>query len=87
MSVDAPQTSANLRERLSLSYPILSDPDLAMIRAYGVEDTKNDIAKPTTYVIDARGVVRFAYVGKRPPDRPLVDDVIDVLKSIAQDDK
>lgn len=77
--VDGTGVNATLRKRLSLSFPLLSDPDLSTIRAYGVEDVGNDIALPATVVVSQDGRVRWLYVGDRPSDRPVVDDVLAVL--------
>jgi peroxiredoxin len=80
--VDARETNAALADRLGVRYPILSDPELATIRAWGVEDEGKDIALPSTVVIDGEGRVAWSYVGDRPGDRPLVDHVITVLKAL-----
>lgn len=77
--VDGTGVNEGLRSRLSLTFPLLSDPDLKAIRAYGVEDVGNDIALPATVVIKQDGTVQWAYVGDRPSDRPLLGDVLAVL--------
>ncbi len=77
---DTNETNAALGKRLGVTFPILSDVDLATIRAYGVEDVGEDIALPATVVVNANGTVRWVYVGDRPSDRPLVPDVIRVLE-------
>lgn len=77
---DATETNAALAKRLGVTFPILSDPDLATIRAYGVEHVGKDIALPATVVVGADGKVRWAYVGDRPADRPLLPDVLRVLE-------
>lgn len=77
--VDEVGVNERLRERLSLDFPLLSDPDLTAIRAYGVNDVGNDIALPATVVVKQDGTVQWVYVGERPSDRPLLDDVLAVL--------
>ena len=77
--VDDTSTNAALTEKLGLSFPILSDPELSATRAFGVEDVGKDIALPATVIVGADGKVRWVYVGDRPADRPLVPDVLRVL--------
>ncbi len=77
--VDDTQTNAALAARLGVSFPVLSDPALKTIRAYGVEDVGKDIALPATVIVNADGTVRWVYVGDRPADRPLLPDVLRVL--------
>lgn len=77
--MDGTGVNETLRKRLSLAFPLLSDPDLQAIRAYGVEDVGNDISLPATVVVKQDGTVQWVYVGDRPSDRPILDDVLAVL--------
>ena len=77
--VDGSGVNETLRKRLSLTFPLLSDPGLTAIRAYGVEDVGNDISLPATIVVKQDGSVQWVYVGERPSDRPVLDDVLAVL--------
>jgi thioredoxin-dependent peroxiredoxin len=46
------------------------DPDYALIKAYGLRwDATKETAYPSTFIIDQRGRVRFAYVSKSHGDR------------------
>jgi peroxiredoxin len=38
-----------------------------------------DLAKPSTYVLDTKGNVTYAYVGETSTDRPSVKAVLDQL--------
>ncbi len=56
-------------------YPVrlLSDPDATLIRACGTENEGHwagTIASPVTYIIDASGRVKWAYVSDSAADRP-----------------
>lgn len=57
--MDPPELSHELGTALGLSFPLLGDVDLAVIRAYGLEDAANGIAWPAIYVLDRAGTVRF----------------------------
>ena len=62
----------------TVPYPILLDVNLKGVDQLGI---RAELAKPSTYIIDREGRVRFAYVGESIADRPTVDSV---LKQLAQ---
>lgn len=80
--MDGAEANAALAEKLGVTFPILSDPSLEAIRAYGVEDVGKDISKPATVIVNKDGTVRWVYVGDRPADRPLLPDVLRVLDAV-----
>lgn len=82
ISVDDTQTNAKLADKVGAKFPLLADPDLATIKAYGLEHEGKDIALPATVIVDKDGVVQWIYVGDRPPDRPLLADVFRVLETL-----
>jgi peroxiredoxin Q/BCP len=57
ISVDTPETNKKFAEELGVDYPILSDPDRAVARAYGALDTQKNIAQRWTFYIGADGKV------------------------------
>lgn len=58
-------------EKLRFNFPLLSDPERAMARAYhALKDDDHGIAR-TVYVIGKDGTVRFAQRGT-----PAVDDIV-----------
>lgn len=56
--------------------PVALDVSLIAVRQLGIED---NLAKPTSLIIDKAGVVRYAYVGKTIADRPSVKDLLNEL--------
>ena len=60
-------------------YPILLDINLASVDQLGI---RAELAKPSTYIIDREGRVRFAYVGESIADRPTVDSVLKQLAKL-----
>ena len=56
-SVDTAEENKKFAESLSLDYPILSDPDKAVAKAYGVLGPRG-FAQRWTYYIDKEGVIR-----------------------------
>lgn len=59
--------------RFRAPFPILLDIDLAAVRAFRIE---GNVAKPTTLILDPQGIVRWAYVGRQPSDRPSMELVL-----------
>jgi peroxiredoxin len=84
VSADDPAGGAKLRDRINLTVPIFGDPSLRAIRAWGVEDTENEIARPATFVIDASGTVTYAHIGDDKRDRPGWDEVLDALRAASR---
>lgn len=75
ISVDDPADSRALAERLSLPFPILSDPDARVIAAYGVQMQGQVMAVPATFVVRPDRTIAWTYVGDAVPDRPPLDVV------------
>jgi peroxiredoxin Q/BCP len=88
VSVDTPEESAALKERLAVPLPILSDPGHCVIDRYGVfhedEPRGHSIARPSLFVIDGAGQIRYTYVGLRPSDRPDTATLLHLLSAAAQ---
>jgi len=67
ISPDSPAKLAKFRERDGLTFPLLSDPDLAVLKAYGAYGKKMLYGKESvgvirsTFVIDADGKIERAY--------------------------
>ncbi len=70
----------------NLPYVVLGDPDLVTIDRYGVrhvdEPKGRTIARPSVFVLDRGGIVRYFHVGEHERDRPAVAALILALESI-----
>jgi len=67
-----------------ISFPFLLDEDRAVTKAYGIyhrlgRDAIN-IARPATFVVDRKGVLRFVYVSSDQKDRADVSSMLQALK-------
>ncbi len=64
VSVDAPGKSEAVRRELRLPFPILSDTQRHVVRAWGIYNPheKGGIAKPAVFLLAADRTVRFASV-------------------------
>ena len=68
-----------------ISFPFLLDEDRAVTKAYGVyhrlaHDAIN-IARPASFVVDRKGILRFVYVSSAQTDRADVGLVLQSLKT------
>ncbi len=75
-------TNEAFRTRREIPYPILADDDLAVIRAWGLEDeldpNHENIPYPTTYIIGQDGRVHWRRLG-RTKDRPTPEEILAAL--------
>jgi peroxiredoxin len=56
-----------------IPFPLLFDADLAAVMKLSLEGS---LAKPTTIILDRDGIVRWAYIGRQPADRPSVQQML-----------
>ena len=64
ISVDPPSDSENLRQSQGYTFPILSDPNLEVIRRWGLVHPHGrhdgaDISRPAEFLIDPSGTIRW----------------------------
>jgi peroxiredoxin len=76
------ETAQGLATKLGLSFPLLADPDRAVIRAFGVEDTQNEIAWPAIFVIGPSGNVSWRSLSETYKKRATVDEILHALGEI-----
>jgi peroxiredoxin len=74
------------RDGRVLEYPLLSDPDHAVIARYGLlnqEDPRDrPIPHPTTFVIDRAGVVRWKFIEIDYTIRPTNEMILAALSDV-----
>lgn len=76
VSVDSVAQNRALTDKLLLPFPVLSDPDGAVIRSYGVwTDAEGGVALPSVFVVKPGFEVAVSHVGRDYADRP-PDDVL-----------
>ena len=85
--VDPPETNAQLARDADLHYPILADPELQTIDAYGLRHVGagpdgSDIADSASVLIDGAGVVRWTFVTRNFRVRPTPADVLAALDAL-----
>jgi peroxiredoxin len=84
--VDPVETNAGLARNAALAFPILSDPDLQMIDAYGLRHVAahdgKDIALSASVLIDGDGVVRWKSVTRNVRVRPDPSDALAAIDAL-----
>jgi peroxiredoxin Q/BCP len=60
VSVDTPETNRAFAQSLGIDYPLLSDPDKSVAKAYGVVDADQPFPSRWTFYIGADG--RIIYI-------------------------
>jgi peroxiredoxin len=90
VSTDSIEDSAHFNQQWRFPFPLLSDPRLQVIDAYGARNPRGhdgkDIAHPSTIIIDPHKIVRYKYVGRNPIDRPTDNEILFALQQIEQKD-
>ncbi|MBZ5711990.1 redoxin domain-containing protein [Nannocystis pusilla] len=85
VSADDLEGAKIMVERQHLTFPILSDTEGVMLKAWSRWDFGNGVGLAGTFIMDARGkVVFFEDDGERFYKRPRVDRVLDVARSLAR---
>ena len=67
---------------LGITYPILSDSSRKYIRDYDVMHPQEGIARPSVFVLDRDGVVRWQFVSMSAAERPPIADVLEQLRAL-----
>lgn len=95
VSVDAPEKSLELANRLKIDYPLLSDASRKTIKAYKALDPKSNpffdpdtrypnISKAVVFVVDPDGAIQWKYVSANLHDRPTTKEILDAVKAAAE---
>ncbi len=70
---------------LGLPFPVLSDPELAASKAYGLFHEKGmmgrDVPRPATILIDSDRVIRWIRAAGNIRSRPSVEEILDRLRN------
>lgn len=83
VSADNESSHAAFADKYGLSFPLLSDPDRTVIKAYGVWKKKSMYGRTymgierTTFIIDEKGIVRMVFPKVKVPGH--VTEVLEAL--------
>jgi peroxiredoxin len=94
VSGEGVQKGKELLKKLSLPFTLLSDPNFEAIDRYGVRNSDisermikagiTRLPKPSAFIIDKAGILRYKYVGKKAPDRPKNEDWLKILDELGK---
>lgn len=79
VSIDRPEVARKLRQNMNLTYPILSDSQMDVTRAYQMKGERMEMSDMGYVIIDRQGMIR----GKRI-DRTFAANLKDVLNILGQ---
>lgn len=83
---EGPDMAAKIKNDMQLPWLILSDPQLEVIRAFGLfhedEPKGRAIPYPATYLIGRDGIVKWRYIGRDTRDRPKPPDLKAALQEL-----
>lgn len=92
VSSEEAEKGRDLLQRLKLPFVVLSDTALEAIDRYGVRDVSpseatkargiSQLSKPSAFIIDGAGIVRYRYVGKNAADRPKNEELLRALGEV-----
>ena len=80
ISADTREDSAEFIEEEAIAVPLLADPELTAISAYGVAMEGQEIAVPATFVVGQDKTIRWRYIGENMTDRPNEEEVLEIAK-------
>lgn len=88
VSVDTPLTLNRFKEDQRLNFPLLSDFNKEVSKAYGAQYDEfilglKGVAKRSAFVIDAEGIVRYAEVLENAGDLPNFEKVKETLEELS----
>ncbi len=86
--MDSPETNATLTHQAGLTYPLLADPTLTAIDAYGLRHPGagpegHDVAHSASVLIDADGIVRWTSVTDNVRRRPTPATVLAAVDALS----
>jgi peroxiredoxin len=76
ISIDTPDESTPMVEKLGLTYPVLADVDLGVTRAFGVADEANGISWPAIFLIGQDGRIAWRSLADSYKIRVGVDEIL-----------
>ncbi len=87
ISVDSPQTNADLMKKAGYTFTFLSDPNTEVIKRYdllhkGAGPEGHDISRPAEFLLDSSGTVRWANFTEDIRVRPRAEEMLAAAKAI-----
>lgn len=74
--MDTAEDSTMLATKLEVTFPIVSDADRALTKAFGVYDEGNDIAWPAVFVVGGDGTVAWRSYEDNFKERVPIEEIV-----------
>jgi peroxiredoxin len=89
VSVDPPETSRRLKQRLNSRITFLSDQQGALLDAFGIRHRGGrndgvDIAYPTAVLVDSGGVVRWIFQSGSYRERARAEEIFTAIAELRE---
>ena len=85
MSPDPAEKLAKFASQESITFSLLSDPDLAVITEWGLVNASNPkVPHPTAVIVDADGTIRYFRQDVEYKNRPSTEELLEALHDIVQ---
>ena len=72
--------SLELADKREIPFPLLSDPQLRVIVAFGVKEVGAEIAVPSVFLVDQKGMVLWRHVGESISNRPSPKKLLEIIR-------
>ena len=87
ISVDSPEESRDLCQKVGYTFTFLSDPKLDAISRYdlvhkGQGENGRDIARPAEFLVDSSGIVRWRMLTENYWVRARPEQILDAAKAL-----
>jgi len=88
ISANDPFSNKGFAEKNMLPFPLLSDYKREIIKAYGLELPNfagldgYTVAERSIFILDQKGIVRYAWVSENPAIEPNYQEILSVLQQI-----
>ena len=87
LAQDPEKVKQYLKEH-SYPFPLLVDEDRTVVKDYGVHVKVNfesvNIARPSNFILDGEGVIKYIYIGSQQRDFPPDEDIYAVLDGLSE---
>jgi len=67
-----------------VTVPLLADPTLTVIQAYGTAMEGKDIAVPSTFIVGTDRTILWKYIGETMADRPSEEEILQMAARAEQ---
>lgn len=82
ISADSREDSLEFLEYKQIKVPLLADPKLAAIKAWGVAMEGEEIAVPATFIVSQDKIIQWKYVGENMTDRPGEEEILKIARGL-----